>query len=87
MIGSPEVNSDQFLPVRLCGQILKKGTDFEIMDRFWSNEGPVQVEVSMHLEPPNMPVILQEGAGSDQKPKKHYPTVQLLKKIKASQSS
>merc|ERR1719357_2407481 len=38
--------------------------------------------VTVHLHPPKMPIITQEGAAADYKPKKHYPNVQLLKKIK-----
>jgi len=42
--------------------------------------------VTVHLHPPNMPIITQEGAAKDHKPKKHYPNVQLLKKIKERES-
>merc|ERR1719147_465707 len=42
--------------------------------------------VTVHLHPPNMPIITQEGAAKDYKPKKHYPNVQLLKKIKERES-
>ena len=38
--------------------------------------------VSVHLHPPKMPIISQDGAAADYKPKKHYPNVQLLKQIK-----
>ena len=41
-----------------------------------------QVAVSVHLHPPNMPIIIQESADDENKHKKHQPTVQLLKKIK-----
>ena len=40
------------------------------------------VPVSVHLHPPKMPIISQDGAAADYKPKKHYPNVQLLKQIK-----
>jgi len=42
--------------------------------------------VTVHLHPPKMPIITQEGAAADYKPKKHYPNVQLLKKIKERES-
>jgi len=38
--------------------------------------------VSVHLHPPNIPIITQDSlAAPDYKSKKHYPTVQLLKKV------
>jgi hypothetical protein len=34
-----------------------------------------------------MPIITQEGATPGKNPKKHYPTVQLLKQIKSREKS
>jgi len=38
--------------------------------------------VSVHLHPPKMPIISQDGAAADYKPKKHSTNVQLLKQVK-----
>ena len=46
-----------------------------------------QVPISVHLHPPSLPIITQEGATPGKKPKKHYPTVQLLKKIKSMEKA
>jgi len=42
----------------------------------------VSCPVTVHLHPPKMPIITQEGAAADYKPKKRYENVQLLNKKK-----
>ena len=39
-----------------------------------------QFPVTPHLHPPPMPIVTQESAHAEVKPKKKYPTVELLRK-------
>jgi len=67
------------------------------LDAGWINEKDTKwtidiagkmVPVSVHLHPPKMPIISQEGANSDIKPKnKHYSNVQVLNPKQEQQES
>ena len=67
------------------------------LDAGWINEKDTKwtidiagkmVPVSVHLHPPKMPIISQEGANADIKPKnKHYPNVQVLNPKQEQQES